>query len=267
MIAAVACSSPPARSAGPAKTPSPVPTPSPTPAAVASPSPSPQSSGRAGTIELSNLTFGHAEATPLVTTERFDPPADTLVLAHVMAFRHGGPEPPALTGNGLTWSLVGGNLDGEKRHWVFRGVGSRPSPGSLTIDWQGFATETLWVIDVAVGTAVGNEGADAIVQFVSQESQQNATGGVIELASFADPVNNVAVCFALAGSGAASDISPTDGFTETAEANNPGQNLIIDNFWKRGEDTTCDAEFLRDTGAKEIQSWLFLAVELRAANT
>jgi hypothetical protein len=237
----------------------------PSPRADESPSPRPDTSGPAATIELTNLTFGHAEATPLVTTEPIDPRPGTLVLAHVMAFRPGGPTAPTLSGNGLTWTLVGGNLEGEKRHWVFRGVGADPAPGPTTIDWAGAPTETLWVIDAASGTALGDDGAEAIVQFVSQESQRNADAGAVGLEPFADPENNATVCFALAGSGAASDISPIDGFVETAEADNPGQNLIISDFWKRGDAATCAADFLHESGTKQIESWLFLAVELQAA--
>jgi hypothetical protein len=246
------------------KRPSPTPiSPSPVPE---TPSPRPPGDGPVGTIALENLTSGHAEATPMVTTEPIDPPADTLVLAHVMGFRPGGLPPPVLRGNDLTWTLVGGNQDGEKRHWVFRGVGSDPLPGPLTIDWGGDPTETLWVVDLAEGTAIGNEAADAVVQFAFQESQQNASSGSISLQPFADPLNDATVCFALAGSGHASDIAPADGFSETAEAQNPGPSLIISVFWKRGEGS-CDADFLHVEGTKQIQSWLFLALELRAANT
>jgi hypothetical protein len=239
----------------------------PSPSALRTPSPSPPGNGPIGEIELSNLTFGHAESTPVAVTEPIDPPADTVVLAHVMGFRPSEPTPPTLTGAGLTWSLVGGNLDGEKRHFVYRGIGHDPMAGPVSIDWGGQPTETLWIIDVARGAATGNDGADAIVQFASQESQRNAASGSIELQPFADPVHDAAVCFALAGSGAASDIAPAHGFTETAEADNPGQNLIISDFWWVGDHTSCDADFLHESGALEVESWLFLAVELRAANT
>jgi hypothetical protein len=221
--------------------------------------------GPAATIHLSNLTFGYADFTPLVTTEPIDPPADTLLLAHVTAFQGPGePEPPTLSGNDVTWTLVGGNLDGEKRHWVFRGIATSPNEGPVTIDWGGIETETLWVIDAAAGTATGHNGADAIVQFVSQESQLNAGEGAIQLQPFSDPENNAAVCFAFIGSGAAAGIFPADGFVETGEAASKGQDRIISDFWQRGQNTTCAAEFLNDSGTEEVESWLFLAIELQA---
>lgn len=234
--------------------------------ASATESPRPQPSGPAATIRLSNLTSGYVESSALVTTESIDPPANTLLLAHLMAFQGGRmPEPPTLSGNNVTWTLVGGNLDGEKRHWVFRGLASDPTAGPVTIDWGGIDTRTLWVIDAAEGADTGNDGADGIVQFVSQESQQNAAEGAIELQPFSDPDHNATVCFALAGSGAATGIDPTDGFVETGEAASKGQNLIIDNFWKVGESTTCPADFVDSSGTKQVESWLFLAIELQAA--
>jgi hypothetical protein len=135
----------------------------------------------------------------------------------------------------------------------------------VTIDFSGASTEALRVIDAAPGAATGNDGGDAIVQFAFQESQENASNGSIALEPFADPVNDATVCFALAGSGAASDIVPEPGFTETAEVETPGANLIVSVFWKVGEDTSCDAEFQHETGAPEVELWLFLAVELRPA--
>lgn len=232
------------------------------PSTAISPSPEENGDGRDGTISLTNLTSGHSEVTAVLTTEPISPPPDTLILAHVMAFNPAGPQPPALSGNGLTWTLVGGNVDGEKRHFVYRAAGPDPSPGPVTIDF-GTPTEILWVIDAAEGAATGDGGAEGIVQFVSHESQRNDTGGSIELSPFEDPVDDVVVAFALAGSGAASDIVPEDGYTETAEAENPGANLIISNFWRRGEDTSPSAVFEQDSGSKQIQSWLFLALELR----
>jgi hypothetical protein len=230
-------------------------------------SPTPRPSGPAATIHLSNLTFGYADSTPLVTTEPIDPPAHTLLLAHVTGFQASGePEPPTLSGNDVTWTLVGGNVDGEKRHWVFRGTATSPSAGPVTIDWGTVQIETLWLIDAAAGADTGNNGADAIVQFVSQESQPNAGDGAIQLQPFSDPEHNAAVCFAFIGSGAAAGIFPADGFVETAEAAGKGQDRIISDFWKLGEDTSCAAEFLNDSGTEEIESWLFLAIELRAAN-
>jgi hypothetical protein len=263
-LLAAACSSP-QESAQPTRPPkgSPSSPPAATSSATAS-SPRPVPTGDAAEIRIQNLTFGHTEVTPSVTTAPVDPPAGALLLAHVMAFWPGGPAPPELSSPGATWTLVGGNLDGEKRHWVYRGSGATAGP--VTIDF-GVPTEILWVIDAVEGADTGNGGSDAIVQFASQESQRNATDGSLQLQPFEDPVNNAAVCFALAGSGAASDIVPTDGFVETAEAENPGSNLIISDFWKVGEDTTCDAEFQHESGAKEIQSWLFLAVEVRPERT
>jgi hypothetical protein len=262
LLIAAACSAP-SESATPSRPTKQPPTATATASPTAS-SPRPVPTGDAAEIRIQNLTYGHTEITPSVTTAPIDPPAGALLLAHVMAFWPGGPSPPELSSAGATWTLVGGNLDGEKRHWVYRGSGATAGP--VTIDF-GIPTEILWVIDAVEGADTGNEGSDAIVQFASQESQRNAADGSIQLQPFEDPVNNAAVCFALAGSGAASDIVPTDGFVETAEAENPGANLIISDFWKVGEDTSCDAEFQQDSGAKEIQSWLFLALELRPERT
>lgn len=251
---------PPSPSGGKSATPDPTVSPSP----IEQPSQSPVGA-RSGRITLRNLTSGIVDRTPSAVTAPIDPPPDTLLLAHVFSFYPPGPEPPTVSSGGTEWTLVVGNQAGEKRHWVYRAMGS-DAAGPVTIDFGGAVQNAImWVVDAASGVDLGNDGADAIAQTVAHESQMNATEGTIALAPLEHPADAV-VCFALAGSGAATDIVPETGYTKTAQAETKGANLIIATFWERGGgDTTPAAVFQDPSATPQIQSWLFLAIELRAS--
>lgn len=233
------------------------------PTGSATPTPT-QAPGPREDIAVSNLTSGIEQpASGPVTTESFDVPADTLVIAHVFSFEVEGAEPPSLESDGLDWELIGG-IEGQKRHWLYRAVGPEPASGPVTITFanpdQG---AVMWVFDAVAGAETGGNGADAIAQFVPQESQANASSGELQIAPLSDPGNALG-CFVLAGSGAASTIVPPDGFQETGEVTGKGSNLMIASFWTTGQDV-CSATFVDDDEAPQIQSWTFLAAEIRAA--
>ena len=75
---------------------------------------------------------------------------------------------------------------------------------------------------------------------------------------------NVAVGFGLAGSGQATNIQPETGSAETAEAQTTNSSLIIDTFWAMG-DASVSATFLDDQSQPQVESWTFLAAELRVS--
>jgi hypothetical protein len=258
------------RTGTPSSDPSPLPTresPS-TPAATEDPTPSAGSEGRPGvSIELQNLTTGlfwkEGSATTQ-TTEAVTLPPNSLVLVHLMSCCDHAPV-PKVTGAGLTFDLVVTHETGQKRHWVFGAAnegGRKTAPLTFT-----FAAEQgviLWVVDSALNVDLGSNGDDAIVQTAWQDSQSNADKGAITLEPFEDPVRNATVVFALAGSGTATDIEPEAGMRETAEAEVGASSLIIDTFWTIGEDVSPGATFAEESGEPAVESWLFLAVELRA---
>jgi hypothetical protein len=172
---------------------------------------------------------------------------------------------PTVAGPGLSFHLIVTHETGQKRHWVFGAAndgGRRTAP--LTFTFASNQGVVLWVVDSALNVDIGNNGANAVVQTAWQDSMGNADNGVIRLKPFEDPVRNAAVGFVLAGSGTAADVAPETGFAETAEAEVGASSLIIDTFWKVGEDTSVAATFLDDAGRPTVESWLFFAIELRA---
>jgi hypothetical protein len=218
-------------------------------------------------ITVENLTFGEVSKEGSFTSRSTSPiavPADSLVLVHLMSCCDHAAL-PGVTGAGLTFDLAVTHTEGEKRHWVFIAANEGgPTSGPLTFTFSSGQDRILWTVDVARNVELGSNGSDAIVQTAWQNSQTNADHGAIALEPFEDRARDATVVFALAGSGAATDIVPEDGMTETAEAETAGANLLIDTFWKAGEDTSPSATFRDDAGQLAIQSWLFLALELRA---
>jgi hypothetical protein len=235
-------------------------------------SPSPSSSGTTAPSGSGPITIEHLTAEAVAkdgsstwqSTADVTMPADSLVLVHLMSCCDYAAV-PRVTGPGLEFDLAVTHETGEKRHWVFVAANDGAAKsGPITFSFASPQNAMLWVVDAARHTELGNNGLDAIVQTSWQDSQRNAESGTIALGSFEDPERNAAVGFAMAGSGRATDIVPEDGMVETAEIETPGSNLLIDTFWRRGEDTALAATFQDDTGALAIQSWLFLALELRA---
>jgi hypothetical protein len=232
------------------------------------PTPSADSEGRPGApIRLQNLTTGLFWKEGPATSQTTAPltlPANSFVLVHLMSCCDHAPV-PKVAGAGLTFDLVVTHETGQKRHWVFGAAnegGRKTAP--LTFTFASNQGVILWVVDSALNVELGNGGADAVVQTAWQDSQGNADHGIIPLEPFEDPHRNAAVVFALAGSGTATDIEPERGMRETAEAEVGASSLIIDTFWKIGEDRSPAATFVDEAGQPVVESWLFLAVELRA---
>jgi hypothetical protein len=236
------------------------------------PTPSSGSGNPAGSspITIENLTMGEVSKAGSFTSRSTSPiavPNDSLVLVHLMSCCDHA-DVPTVTGAGLVFDLAVTHTEGEKRHWVFVAANEKgPTTGPLTFTFSSGQDRILWTVESALNVELGSNGADAIVQTAWQNSQTNADHGAIALNAFEDAARNAAVVFALAGSGAATDIVPEDGMTETAEVETAGANLLIDTFWRGGEETSPSATFRDDAGQLAIQSWLFLALELRAAGS
>ena len=220
-------------------------------------------------VSISNLTTGRfikSGLTSSVTTAPVSIAPNSIGLLHLMSCCNHATV-PTVRGAGLSWELLVTHTTGQKRHWVFRAATtSVAATGSLTVAFAAPQSTVLWIADAASGVVITNNGADAIVQVAWQDSQTNATTGAIALGPFASPAN-AAIGFGLAGSGSATDIVPEAGYTETAQVASSGSNLIIDTFWGVGEDRSVSATFVDGNGAPQMQSWLFLAAELRAAGT
>ena len=217
---------------------------------------------------LENLTSGSVYKSGVGTsfeTSSVTIPSDSLVLVHLMSCCDHAAV-PRVEGPGLRFDLAVTHETGEKRHWVFIAANTgNGSDGSVRFSFEVPQDRVLWIVDAATGAELGGNGADAIAQTVWQDSQPNATTGEIALAPFEDPDRNLGVAFAAAGSGTAVDIRPDGGAIETAEAEVAGSSLLIDTFWTVGDGRALAATFLDEAGTPAVQSWLFLALELRAA--
>jgi hypothetical protein len=239
----------------------------PSPASASPETSSPaQGSDQKSPIRLSNLTTGFLwkEApTTSITSEPVVIPADSLVLVHLMSCCD-HESVPRVSGPSSDFELAVTHETGEKRHWVLRAANDGPTTrGTLTFTFDAPQSRVLWVVDAATNVELGDNGADAIVQSEWQDSQPNAPAGQIDLQPFEDG-RNVGVAFAIAGSGTATDIAPRHGATETAEAEVGGSALIMNTFWSDASTGSLAAEFLDDGGQPAVESWLFLALELRA---
>lgn len=237
------------------------------PSAATSPLPAVPAGEANSPIHLTNLTTGllwkEGDAMS-VSTEPVTLGRDSLGLLHLMSCCDHA-SVPTVTGPGGPWVLAVTHETGEKRHWVFE-IANEGGPvrGALTVRFANPQSRVLWIVDQATNVDLRNGGADAIVQTAWQDSKANDDAGQIELEPFEDPTRNVGVAFTLAGSGTATDIDPERGATETAEAEVGGSSLIINTFWRPGQDGPMAAEFLDDSGRRAVESWLILAIELRA---
>jgi hypothetical protein len=240
------------------------------PVTSATPTPSAEGSVIAGTgpshFHVRTVTtgsFGKSGLTTELKTQPITFPAHTLTFLHLMSCCDHAAV-PTVTAGSVHFDLVVTHPTGEKRHWVYRASTERQvGPIAITFAFEQPQSVILWIVDSVEGAALGRNGADAIVQTAEQDSQANADRGAIELPVPAAQ-NDAVFLFGLAGSGAADDIVPARGMTETGQAESAGANLIIENSWGVGPHDPLRATFVNDTSGKsEIQSWLFLAVEVR----
>jgi hypothetical protein len=212
---------------------------------------------------MTSGSFDKSGLTTAVTTQPITFQPQTLTLVHLMSCCDHATV-PTVTAGSIHFDLVVTHPTGEKRHWVFRAATEKEvEPTPITFTFEVPQSRVLWIVNSIVGAALGGNGADAVVQTAEQDSQTNANGGAIELTSPAAPGNAVFL-FALAGSGAANDIVPGDGMKEAGQAETAGANLIIEDSWGIGPQGPLGATFVNDaSGKSEIQSWLFLAAEIR----
>ncbi|KKN11688.1 hypothetical protein LCGC14_1023950 [marine sediment metagenome] len=152
---------------------------------------------------------------------------------------------PTLSGLSMTWDEIireGGSASVTENRTitVFRGI-ANGNTGALTID---FDTQTqgrcLWSIVEVDGVVFGNNGADAIVQAVSD--LRNNVGAIssftLTMAAFASGSN---ATFGAAHSSAHTNLTPGSGFTEIGESEVNTQ--VLQSQRKTTADTTVDWTF------------------------
>lgn len=234
--------------------------PTPTPSASASGSPTDRPGAGPTGVELAHLTDGYISKAGTFLLASTDPvflDDGRVTIVHLFSCcDHAAP--PAVTAGATTFDLVVTHSTGEKRHWVFRAVGSdAEAPISFTFEFPQNVAQ--WVVDEAAGVPTTANGEDAIGATAWQDSMRNASDGSIDLAARSGAV----VGFGLIGSGRARGVAPEPGFRETAEVG-PGSYQIF-TFWSPRPDSTLAATFVDESGTPQVMSWLFLAAELLPA--
>jgi hypothetical protein len=211
-------------------------------------------------IELTHLTDGYVQKEGFFRSASTEPvflDDDQVTIVHLFSCCD-HVDPPVVTAGATTFDLVVTHSTGEKRHWVFRGVGEDVET-PITFEFSIPQNIAQWIVDAAVGVPTTANGADAIGATAWQDSMANASSGSIDLAATTGAV----VGFGAIGSGAARDVAPEPGFVETAEVG-PGSYQIF-TFWSPAPHSILAATFVDEAGTPQVMSWLFLAAELLPA--
>ena len=149
-------------------------------------------------ISVSTLTTGNSGvATTVYTTASVSPSGNALLLLAVAVYIATGstnPTTPTVTGNGLTWDLVGSvDVDaiGTDRStiFVFRSMGPSPSTGAITITFVGSNQgKVCWLLDQATGVDTsGANGSGAVLQ---SQTASTANADVSLSAAFASGIRS-----------------------------------------------------------------------------
>lgn len=106
-----------------------------------------------------------------------------------------------ITGGGLTWVKIKATAaNAQRQASMWCGFSnSSATTGNLSVSFAGTVSRGKWSIEELTGTlgTAGNNGSDAFIQSVVQESTSGQTSFSVALATFADAVNNVGFGFGL----------------------------------------------------------------------
>lgn len=199
-------------------------------------------------------SFSDTDATSY-NTASITPTGNRLVLAWVgNQVGSGTPNIPTLSGNGLTWVLVASTVTSLNRFSLYRAMGSSPSTGAITIDFNSQTQlECLWsVIEYSGVNTSGTNGSGAVA---NKALVANATDPVVTLTPFSDADDATAGgCYDFLFGVA---IAAGSGFTETGGAES-ANGAIISQFLA-SNDTTVDFNTFGNSAA--------IAVAIREASS
>jgi hypothetical protein len=170
-------------------------------------------------------------------TASITPSANKLILVSVLSrASSGNTDKPTLSGNGLTYVEVVSYVvsDNSNRVTIFRAMGSSPTTGAITIDFDG-QTQIYchWSVNEFTGTDTsGTNGSGAIVQSAGNTNSSTNTGLTVTLSSFESDTNAV---YGSVRAGKA--ITAGSGFTALSETTVDSR---FQTQWKDSEDTTVD---------------------------
>jgi hypothetical protein len=196
------------------------------------------------------------------TTAEIDPVADELVLLFCTAAEEDDAY-PAVTGLGQTWepaaSVANSSGVNMQLACLYCQPSSTPTPGTVVMDWGDNQANSIWAVLAVSGVVVGNNGADAIAQILTDESEgSSASAAAVALAAFADAANRAIAGFFIQ---LQRDVSPGADFTELTEDNPGGENGTLQTEWRSdAADTNPDVTW---TGG--ATNWNGIALEVVAA--
>ncbi len=186
------------------------------------------------------------------------------------------PPTPTVTGCGLTWDLVTTLIfavSNQRKITIYRAQGASPSTGSLSIVVGSTVTRAFWHWVKFAGTKVGNNGADAIVQFASNTLTPAWTGAnpetfslAITLAAFGDAGNAAFSFWGTNGTLAGNSLTaaPEAGWTELSEQFGPAVATgLCESQFRDTPDTTPSVDITK-TGTG-VHSAVFAGIALEIA--
>lgn len=150
---------------------------------------------------------------------------------------------PIITGCGLTWVNVATVSSGNRRLSLFRAMGASPTPGAVSIDWNGVSVAScVWsIVEWAGVDTSGTDGSGAIVQFdTSLDAGGAATTLNMTLPGALEHANNVHACGI--GLSTQATVTPDADFATIAQDNEAGNAATIETEWAVNQ-LTCDPTF------------------------
>lgn len=219
-------------------------------------------------VTCANLTAGESlSGATSYNTASISPPANSLVILTVMSRTGISTEPnqPTVTGNGLTWVVIGSSVyydttsSSRKKFTSFRAMGASPSSGAATIDFAGQSqTEAVWIVDQFSNMDTsGTNGSGAVVQSATNK-EDAGDGGLltVTLGAFSS-TNNATYGIFTGDSGNANTVG--SGF---AQVGNVGTNNITTSEFRNDNDTSVDCTLGAAAGACTAG----IAIEIKAAS-
>lgn len=186
-----------------------------------------------------NLTSGaDTDGNNTVVTSSISPTANALILVGFLTtHNNGSPATPTVSGNGITYALVDSQaFDTDRTLFLFRGQSASPSSGAITITLDRNSLEVDFIVDEFTNVAIGNNGADAIIQSVNEVTTGTTTTLVVDLAAFSSTRNATYGLFGRNGGG----LNTGSGFTGLAQ---PGSSRSAKSQWRNDNDTTVDVTY------------------------
>ena len=185
-----------------------------------------------------NLTSGanNTSQTSQATASVSIPAYSLILLAAFNRVASGTPNEPTVSGASCTWTKVDTVTTGQMRLTVFRAMSTVATSGVLTIDYGGqTATSSNWSVDAFdhVDTT-GTNGANAVVQAVTDTAVGTTTGESITLSAFGSADNST---YGVIVNDNTVAVTVGSGFTQLS---NQVSNHRIVAEWKVSNDTTVD---------------------------